>query len=63
MDRIMFRGIMPALITPVNEDGTILVANQESGDVRLLRRTEAGLETIGEPLSIPGAVSVFPIAD
>ena len=23
MDRIMFRGIMPALITPVNEDGTI----------------------------------------
>ena len=47
----------------MNEDGTILVANQESGDVRLLRRTEAGLETIGEPLSIPGAVSVFPIAD
>lgn len=23
MDRIMFRGIMPALITPVNEDGTL----------------------------------------
>lgn len=47
----------------MNEDGTILAANQESGDVRLLRRTDEGLETVGQPLSIPGAVSVFPIAD
>ena len=47
----------------MNEDGTILAANQESGDVRLLRRTDAGLQTVNKPLSIPGAVSVFPIAD
>ena len=23
MDRIMFKGIMPALVTPINEDGTL----------------------------------------
>lgn len=47
----------------MNEDGTILVANQESGDVRLLKRTESGLETLGAPLAIPGAVSVCPVDD
>ena len=47
----------------VNADGTILVANQESGDVRMLQLTDTGLTQLGEALPLKGAVSVYPIAD
>ncbi len=47
----------------VNEDGTILVANQESGDVRLLVLEDGALRETGNTLPLKGAVSIYPIAD
>ena len=44
----------------VLDDGRILVANQESGDVRLLDPSNDAIRQIGEPLPVGGAVCICP---
>ena len=44
----------------VLDDGRILVANQESGDVRLLDPSSDAVRQIGEPLPVGGAVCICP---
>ena len=44
----------------VLDDGRILVANQESGDIRLLDPSNDAIRQIGEPLPVGGAVCICP---
>ena len=44
----------------VLDDGRILVANQESGDIRLLDPANNAIRQIGAPLPIGGAVCICP---
>jgi len=44
-------------------DGRLLVANQNSGDIRLFEFDRFGMAQVGETLSFPGAVCVCPMTE
>lgn len=44
-------------------DGRLLVANQDSGDVRLFSVDSFGMAQLGETLPFPGAVCICPLAE